>query len=391
MNCPELYLVALDGNGNPIAGAKLRTTVAGSTTLPKSLYSDPSLLSPLPNPLIADGAGVFPQFFMESGGYRFDLQDADGVQVRAPRDYIDGAGGGVATSDHKVLGSATDTVADYLDAKVETSDDIVLVVSATTKKIIATFSDLARETMSKVCVDGNDPPGFLGTKLVAGAGMSIVSVAGPGYLRLDVDAESVLDGKVKTDGGDTQPGVLFDKLEDSATVTWELDTNADGHGYHAIKAHVDLADVPGDHKVKTSALDAIATYLGAKIRGGAGITITTTTDAVNGDQLVINSRTNSWRPITYASANYTVIDTDDTIVTIGPTGSTITIPNPSATYEGRVITVQAAQDGVISTITCQNGAIVGDTPLVASWSECKLICVSNGSTYTWISKVYGQI
>ena len=60
-----------DSNGDPLPGAKLITRVPGTTT-PKATYNAPDLLNPLPNPVIADSAGRFPQIWAADGAI-FDL------------------------------------------------------------------------------------------------------------------------------------------------------------------------------------------------------------------------------------------------------------------------------------------------------------------------------
>jgi hypothetical protein len=51
-------LQAIDQNGNPVPGAKLFAFASGTTT-PVAIYSNQSLTTPLPNPLIANARGYF--------------------------------------------------------------------------------------------------------------------------------------------------------------------------------------------------------------------------------------------------------------------------------------------------------------------------------------------
>lgn len=435
MNCPELYLVALDGNGVPVAGARLRTTVAGSTTLPKNLYSDAALTSALPNPLVADGAGVFPQFFMEDGGYRFELQDAGGVMMRPPRDYIYGSGsGGSGTSDHKVLASDADGTAGYLDAKVENSTHIDLSVDPVTQKIKAALSAAGLALVGKVSVDGVDAPGFLQAKLAAGNAVTLTPVAGAGgSLRIDVDASALPDKFVAVTSGDT-PGLLRDKvmegagmdistvtsvgtekallfrhrgnilvaaddttraflsdaIKDSDSVSWSrIVTN----GTTELRADV---VTPADGKVAVTSGDP-AGYLNTKIKAGAGITLTPVVDAVDGMQLWIDSKANFWSPVKTVNVDtYNVTDADATIVARYPGGiCNIILPEANASRKGRSYRVVnqsiGAYAGESVEVKAYNGAIhgSGSTSLLAgevgNYTCLPMTSGSSTIVYTWMA------
>lgn len=60
-------LRALDANGVPIAGAKARFYDTGTNAL-RTVYSDADGTTPHPDPLVANGNGVFPQVFVVGGG-----------------------------------------------------------------------------------------------------------------------------------------------------------------------------------------------------------------------------------------------------------------------------------------------------------------------------------
>jgi hypothetical protein len=65
----------LDDAGNPAISAEL-FAYAATSTVPKRLYADRLLTTPHPHPLLADGAGRFPQMFLEAGLYRFVIRAA---------------------------------------------------------------------------------------------------------------------------------------------------------------------------------------------------------------------------------------------------------------------------------------------------------------------------
>lgn len=84
-----------DANGL-LVGAKLYS-FAGGSTVPKSLYHDHLITSKASNPVIADALGIFPELFMDSGAYRFQLYDRFDNLI-ATRDWVTSEGSGGNTS-----------------------------------------------------------------------------------------------------------------------------------------------------------------------------------------------------------------------------------------------------------------------------------------------------
>jgi hypothetical protein len=85
-----------DPVGNPLSGGKLYFFVAGSTIIPKNVYSDLALTIPLSQPLTLDASGTAPQYFMESGFYKIVVTSSTG-SIGSPvttRDNIEGSNGG---------------------------------------------------------------------------------------------------------------------------------------------------------------------------------------------------------------------------------------------------------------------------------------------------------
>jgi Chaperone of endosialidase len=68
-----------DVNGNPLAGARLYTWLAGTTT-PTPVYTDVDLTVPHSNPAIADGSGRL-TFYLAPTSYKVELRDAQDVSV----------------------------------------------------------------------------------------------------------------------------------------------------------------------------------------------------------------------------------------------------------------------------------------------------------------------
>lgn len=72
-----LYLA--DANGNPLAGGKLESYLAGTST-PSPLYTTAALAVAHPNPAIFDGNGVLVAF-MDALAYKFILKNAAGTTL----------------------------------------------------------------------------------------------------------------------------------------------------------------------------------------------------------------------------------------------------------------------------------------------------------------------
>lgn len=98
----------LDANGVPLAGGKLYTYLAGTTT-PQASYSD-AAGTPNTNPIILS-AGGFATLFLDNVAYKFVLTDSadnpqwtvDNITLIAPA----AAGGAVTSDDQTVAFSAT--------------------------------------------------------------------------------------------------------------------------------------------------------------------------------------------------------------------------------------------------------------------------------------------
>lgn len=80
---------ALDDNGNPLAGGKLYTYEAGTST-PKTTYTSKDQSAANTNPVILDADG-YADVWLDVGGYKFSLFDADD-NLQWTKDDIDGGG-----------------------------------------------------------------------------------------------------------------------------------------------------------------------------------------------------------------------------------------------------------------------------------------------------------
>lgn len=119
--CPSPYQTVLDANGNPVSGAKITTTLAGTAT-PVATFTDQALTVSNANPIIADSAGRYVAFLTPGVGYKFAIADAASVPIRTvdgilaapatPFNVASGGTGAVTFTAHGVLiGEGTSAIA----------------------------------------------------------------------------------------------------------------------------------------------------------------------------------------------------------------------------------------------------------------------------------------
>lgn len=70
----------LDASGDVRPGSKL-FFFESLTTTPRQTFTDPDLTIPHSQPVIADGAGVFPSIYLDGTNYRVVYTDSDEVQI----------------------------------------------------------------------------------------------------------------------------------------------------------------------------------------------------------------------------------------------------------------------------------------------------------------------
>jgi hypothetical protein len=75
---PAPVFVAVNSNGVPISGALLQFYATGTTT-PATVYADSGLTTPLTNPVVANGDGMFPAVYLDpTVTYRIQWQTPTG-------------------------------------------------------------------------------------------------------------------------------------------------------------------------------------------------------------------------------------------------------------------------------------------------------------------------
>lgn len=82
----------VDANGNPLAGGKLNTYLAGSVSTPATAYTSSAGTVPQANPIVLNSRGVPDNPIWLAGGvaYKFVLQDASGVTLAPTLDNVQG-------------------------------------------------------------------------------------------------------------------------------------------------------------------------------------------------------------------------------------------------------------------------------------------------------------
>jgi len=83
----QIPVRATDTNGAPVPYARRHTYAAGTTT-PLATYTDSDGVTPLPNPVIADAGGYFPQVWVQLAAYKFEDRKADDTTVLWQRDKL---------------------------------------------------------------------------------------------------------------------------------------------------------------------------------------------------------------------------------------------------------------------------------------------------------------
>lgn len=205
MNLPQTFQQFFDNTGKPLSNGKLYSYTAGSTNLPKPLYSDFGLTTERSNPVILDASGRPGVSYMTSGGYNLVLRDSSDILIEQ-YDYQYGAGSSTSgTSDSfKVKTDQFDTEG-YLVDKVVSGDniDVVEVTQATRY--------LQLNGQGKVKVNTGDSFGFLDAKF---NNTSTVTWSTSGNkLTAGLVTSAILDRKTVVDSDDLDaPGYLADKI-----------------------------------------------------------------------------------------------------------------------------------------------------------------------------------
>ena len=262
-------------DGRPLSGGKMYFYVAGSTTLPKPVYADPGLTTPISQPLVLDPSGTAQQYFMEPGLYKIVLNTSDNALI-ATRDYIEGNGngngGGDVVDSYQVKTTSGDTVPGFLAEKMLDSATVAwsTVNDGGSIKLQADI-DSNNVLDGRIKAKSSDPAlGFLNEKIESTETV-VLEVVGN-----KLQARSIAPNIVGVTSSDAEPGFLGDKLEDTDSVHWEISGYA-GSGQR-LRGTVQ-AGAGDTYQAKVNSSDAVPGFLDTKIKAGSGVVITETTDA----------------------------------------------------------------------------------------------------------------
>lgn len=425
MNIPFIQQQFFNDLGQPLSGGKLYSFTAGSTTIPKPLYLNSVLSIAAPNPLVLNASGRPQKYYMEVGGYNLVLKDSVGNLVDSWDNQFGSVGGGDIVDNYTVKTSLSDTTPDFLISKLVPGAgmDVTEVVGATRQ------IEIASKGLAKVSM--GDSAGYLDSKFTSSP--SITFGTNGNVLSATVNVSNVLDYKVKTDSLDTTPAFLVDKFVSTPTISIssensyvKLDVVSSAlTGDHKVFAH--FSDTtPGylDEKIVTDSnlykfvndedgvqtfeigslgkvgtvLGDIQGYLVDKIRGGSGVTITTTSDETNGTVLWVNSKTNLWTPIKYVNgSSYTVLDTDGTLVMGNDARSAvmfITLPTAGVNYLGRTVVIRGSSQwagGVVLNTVVGSAGCGSNGSLAKGFEKNSFTCFYNNDTnsYVWFNDNWG--
>ena len=353
----------VDSSGNPLAGAKMYFFIAGSTVIPKNVYSDLAQSIVLTQPLVCDASGTAPQYFMESGFYKIVVTSATG-NIGSPvrsRDNVTGVGNSSVGTPGTVLSTAGDSTAGYLADKLENSPSITWTLDNIGGyiKMVGTVNPTGILNYL-VKTNASDPsPDYLINKMENTATVVFSLDAGTNKVKADLAQAYLL-----LSGGSVSGAVTFSSpvtVNSGLTMFNGYVTNDLAVG-DAITAHMITTDigqigflgtnsfrlntvtqagvlqsdssgnvsvVPGlPFQVKTSVTDLIPGYLATKIVPGTGITFNTTTDGVNGEVIHVSTQTPDYNGVLVLGKQFpTATSTTVTPVSVltAPLGS-FTIP-----------------------------------------------------------------
>ncbi len=324
---PFFYQVFFDpapvnGVRVPAANGYLSIFAAGSDVF-APVFGDAELTTPISNPLVFDGSGVPPQYFVE-GGVALDYKayTSDDRTIVTALTVTAGGGSGSGAEDHKVAADVTDTAPDYLIGKLGTDGSITWslaspggvheVQGAVSQSWLASWLAEQGYTMGassdhKVLGDGltGDVAGYLIAKLVDADGNPLSAneahqIVLP-FARLDGAA---FTGSVSVAGQFSSQGDIALATGEGATVHLVGPATIEDAIANILKlpgvtagqwlmvngsGQVVGADAPSsDHKVAYDASDVIPGFLGVKFVAGSGIVFNITSDGTNGKVIHVN-------------------------------------------------------------------------------------------------------
>lgn len=420
-----------DALGNPLSNAKLYS-YENLSTIPKPLYTDHELLFPHTNPIDLDSYGYLPTIFLTSGYYTFALKDINGIVVKTA-DWIEGSlGANTEIGTSYTLSAATASTLGGVKINgnglaIDGSGVLsVLPTSAQTINLSA-YATLSGSNFSGPVTS----PTFSANSISANifetssvkisdieSGIKIENKSGSYDVKVNFGPENS-NQFIKTESGQLRicgenayasfDGANFYITSGNLIVGDQIDTRGtkslinyqqfqqwypayfytSSVRFDSFKNKQLITNSNGDLSgisigvIKLDSTDPELGYFKSKVLPGAGIKFSEITDPTLGKVISINSTANSWRKQTNVNTSYVVNDNDDTICVQGY--STVTLPNPSVDYRGRIITVLGVISGISWNVNSV-GNITGDTGTMVDYDELTCKCCFDGTIYKWIVK-----
>ncbi len=151
-----------DDDGQPLAGGKLYTYEAGTTT-PKATYTAEDGLTPNANPVVLDASGRATLFL--SGSYKFRLETSSNVLVEET-DNVTAFATGDSGVDDIIANFSADTMVEADSIIFSDASDGNTTKRTTLANLAASTSDIRSSTVNKV-VMAEEMGGLLGWQLLS--------------------------------------------------------------------------------------------------------------------------------------------------------------------------------------------------------------------------------
>jgi len=142
-----------NNSAGAIYAGSLHYFYESGTTTDLTVYSDPELMVPLPQPVVADSNGVLPQIWLQSAAYRWVGQDSEGNQI-FDRDNINLSATEINTASPFVYENLNGLINGFLANG--TSIDIQIGQTAFTQGQITADDGLGKEYLILAADSGGD-------------------------------------------------------------------------------------------------------------------------------------------------------------------------------------------------------------------------------------------